>query len=69
MRPRDYVLFLSDLTGLAGFLVTLRSIDILDFDWLIRNNLKLACEYRKRENRNFHCNFWPLGSQQSFLVA
>ena len=36
MRPRDYVLFLSDLTSLAGFLVTLRSIDILDFDWLIR---------------------------------
>ena len=30
MRPRDYVLFLSDLTGLAGFLVTLRSIDILE---------------------------------------
>ena len=28
--------FLSDLTGLAGFLGTLRSIDILDFDWLIR---------------------------------
>ena len=36
MRPRDDVLLLTDLTGLAGFLVTLRSIDILDFDWLIR---------------------------------
>ena len=27
---------LNDLTGLAGFLVTLRSINVFVFDWLIR---------------------------------
>ena len=53
---------LSDLTGLAGFLVTLRSINVFIFDWLIRkyetfllvnswclrNKLKLAWTYNHR---------------------
>ena len=64
MRPRDYVLFLSDLTGLAGFLVTLRSIDILE--------QAQTCMWVPKEGkyiRTFGCYFWPLGSQQSFSVV
>ena len=29
------ILFLSDLTGLTGFLVTLRLVNVLVFDWVI----------------------------------
>ena len=47
-----FCVVLSDLTGLTSFLVTVWSINVIVFDWLIRkyetliHKLKLACDLK-----------------------